>query len=67
MSQKTIEQGTQYNFLPQGGMGCHFFIQDDIAISAEYRYRHLSNNSISRRNGGIDANMALLGISFFFK
>jgi len=67
MSQKTNEQSTQYNFLPQAGVGCHFFIQDDTAISLEYRYRHLSNNSFGRRNGGIDANMALAGVSFFFE
>jgi Lipid A 3-O-deacylase (PagL) len=67
MSQKTIEQGSQYNFLPQAGVGCHFFVKDDVAVSLEYRYRHLSNNSFTRRNGGIDANMALGGLSFFFK
>jgi lipid A 3-O-deacylase len=67
MSQKTYEQSTQYNFLPQAGVGCHFFIHDDTALSIEYRYRHLSNNSFGSRNGGIDANMALAGVSFFFK
>ena len=67
MSQKTQEQGSQYNFLPQAGVGCHLFFWDDAALSLEYRYRHLSNNSLERRNGGIDANMALAGISFFFQ
>lgn len=67
MSQKTHEQGTKYNFLPQAGVGCHFFIKKDKALSIEYRYRHLSNNGFDDRNGGIDANMALAGVSFFFK
>ena len=67
MSQKTEEQGTQYNFLPQAGVGVHFFIDENTALSCEYRYRHLSNNSFDDRNGGIDANMALVGISFFFE
>jgi len=67
MSQKTHEQGTKYNFLPQAGIGCHFFIKSDTAISVEYRYRHLSNNGFNDRNGGIDANMALAGVSFFFQ
>lgn len=67
MSQKTNEQSTQYNFLPQAGVGFHFFVQDDAALSVEYRYRHLSNNSFGSRNGGIDANMALAGVSFFFE
>ena len=67
MSQKTYEQGTQYNFLPQAGVGVHFFLKPETALSFEYRFRHLSNNSFDDRNGGIDANMALVGVSFFFK
>ena len=67
MSQKTSEQSTQYNFLPQAGVGCHLFVREDVALSVEYRYRHLSNNSFGSRNGGIDTNMALAGVSFFFQ
>ncbi|MBN3040216.1 MAG: acyloxyacyl hydrolase [Candidatus Omnitrophica bacterium] len=67
MSQKTNEQSTQYNFLPQAGVGCHVFVRDDVALSMEYRYRHLSNNSFGGRNGGIDANMAMAGLSFYFQ
>jgi opacity protein-like surface antigen len=67
MSQKTEEQGTQYNFLPQAGVGVHLFLNNTTALSCEYRYRHLSNNSFDDRNGGIDAYMSLMGISFFFE
>ena len=66
MSQHTEEQGTQYNFLPQGGGGFHFFINDTTAISCEYRYRHLSNAGIENPNDGIDTELILGGISFFF-
>ena len=67
MSQHTREQGSQYNFLPQAGVGFHYFIKDTVAISCEYRYRHLSNNGFADPNGGIDVDMALAGISFFFE
>ena len=67
MSQKTNEQSTQYNFLPQAGVGFHLFYKDNAALTFEYRYRHLSNNSFGSRNGGIDANMILAGVSFFFE
>lgn len=66
MSQHTVEQSTQYNFLPQGGGGLRYFIKDNIAINFEYRYRHLSNASIKHPNSGIDANMYLGGITIFF-
>ena len=65
MSQHVKEQSTQYNFLPQGGVGFHYFLNDTTAVGLEYRYRHLSNNSIKSPNNGIDANMFLGGISFF--
>ncbi len=67
MSQHTNEQSTQYNFLPQGGGGFQYFLRDELALSFEYRYRHLSNASIKSPNSGIDANLFLCGVSFFFK
>lgn len=67
MSQHTREQSTQYNFLPQIGGGFHYFIDDNTALSFEYRYRHLSNASFGNPNAGIDAKVFLGGISFFFK
>lgn len=66
MSQHTLEQSTQYNFLPQGGGGIRYFIKDNIALDFEYRYRHLSNASLKHPNSGIDANMYLGGITIFF-
>ena len=67
MSQHTREQSTQYNFLPQFGGGLHYFIKEDVALSVEYRYRHLSNASFEEPNAGIDVSVILGGISFFFE
>lgn len=67
MSEHTSEQGSQYNFLPQAGVGMHIFFRKNIACSFEYRYRHLSNASSKHPNRGIDANMFLGGISIFLK
>ncbi|MCF7907764.1 MAG: acyloxyacyl hydrolase [Candidatus Omnitrophica bacterium] len=67
MSQETKEQGTQWNFLPQGSVGFHWSLKDNIAFSCEYRHRHLSNASIKHPNKGIDAKMYLAGITFFFE
>jgi hypothetical protein len=66
MSQHTLEQSTQYNFLPQGAAGLHYFITSNVALSLEYRYRHLSNASLKSPNSGIDANMYLGGVTIFF-
>ena len=66
MSQHTREQSTQYNFLPQGAGGVQYFIKDNLAINLEYRYRHLSNASIKHPNSGIDSNLYLGGVTYFF-
>ncbi|MDD4954710.1 MAG: acyloxyacyl hydrolase [Candidatus Omnitrophica bacterium] len=66
MSQHTLEQSTQYNFLPQGAAGVRYFIKDNIALDLEYRYRHLSNAALKHPNSGIDANMYMGGITIFF-
>jgi len=66
MSQHTREQSTQYNFLPQVGVGCSYFINEEKALSFEYRYRHLSNASFKSPNSGIDSTIYLVGMVFFF-
>jgi len=67
MSQHTLEQATQYNFIPQAGAGLTLFLQKDkLALSAGYRYRHLSNASIKHPNKGINVDMVLVGMSLFY-
>jgi len=66
MSQHTREQSTQYNFLPQAGLGIHIFLNKSTAFSLEYRFRHLSNAATNTPNRGIDADLILTGISIFF-
>jgi hypothetical protein len=66
MSQHIEEQGSQYNFTPQLSLGVHYFFREMTALTFEYRYRHLSNASTQHPNKGVDAEMFLGGISFFF-
>jgi len=65
ISQHTRVQSTQWGFTPQAGFGFSYFFKKDIALNLEYRYRHFSNADIRRPNGGINANMFLIGISWF--
>ncbi len=67
MTQHTKEQSTQLNFLPQAGIGFHYFIKENVAVSCEYRARHLSNCSLNQPNKGIDSKLFLAGIALFFK
>lgn len=66
ITQHTREQSTQYNFIPQVGAGISYFLNDNLAVSAGYRYRHLSNASIKAPNKGINVDMVVFGISWYF-
>jgi hypothetical protein len=65
-SQHTREQSTQWGFTPQIGTGFSYFFKKDTALSFEYRYRHFSNADIEEPNDGINVNMFLAGISYFY-
>ncbi len=66
MTLSTYEQSTQFNFISQGGAGLSYFVKDDLSINVEYRRRHVSNASIKEPNGGIDADVYLVGLSWYY-
>ncbi|OIO36504.1 MAG: hypothetical protein AUJ74_02100 [Candidatus Omnitrophica bacterium CG1_02_44_16] len=66
MTLHTYEQSTQFNFVSQGGAGISYFLKENVAINIEYRKRHVSNASIKSPNGGLEANVYLLGMSYYF-
>ncbi len=66
MTMPTREQGTQFNFTPQVGMGFHWFFNEKKAVTVEYRRRHLSNAGFDQPNKGIDVDMVLAGVASFF-
>ena len=50
----------------QGGAGFSYFVKDNLSVNVEYRKRHVSNASIKEPNGGIEANVYLVGMSWYF-
>jgi len=66
ITQHTVEQSTQFNFIEQGGVGMHYFFQKDIALTLEGRIRHLSNSGIKHPNKGINTYFVVTGISYQF-
>ncbi len=66
MTLSAEEQSTQFNFIDQGGGGFSYFLRDDLALNVGYRFRHVSNCSIKQPNNGINANVYLAGMSYYF-
>lgn len=66
MTQHTREQATQFNFFEQGGVGFHYFFNKNLALTADWRLRHVSNAAIKQPNKGINGRFYLLGLTYRF-
>lgn len=65
-TQHVHEQGSQSNFITQPGIGAQFFIGKHYALTAGYRYRHLSNAGITSPNRGVDFHFGIVGLTYLF-
>ncbi len=55
-----------FEFNLQIGAGTHYFLRDDLAVTAQLRYFHLSDAGISSPNLGVNNFTLLLGVNLFF-
>ncbi len=58
--------GNLFEFNLQGTIGVHYHWRDDLALTFEARYMHLSNAGISADNYGVNALVAVFGVTRFF-
>lgn len=59
------ESQSTFTFILEGGVGAAVFLTPDLAITAGYRIQHLSNGNTSKPNRGFEANVGVIGLSFF--
>jgi len=57
--------GTKLDFCYQGGTGLQYFIRPDVALTAEYRYHHISNAGTANPNEPLNSSKFLLGVSLY--
>ena len=58
--------GSAFEFNTQAGGGTHWFIRDNIALTAGVHFVHISNAGISQPNHGMNGVMMMLGITTGF-
>lgn len=61
-----IDLNGTFQFNLQGGAGVNYFFKDTAALTAQYRWFHLSNAGMKQPNNGVNTQMFLIGISWFF-
>jgi len=57
--------GTRLDFSYQGGAGIEYFIRKDLALTAEYRYHHVSNAGTAEPNEPLNSSKFLFGVSLY--
>ncbi len=65
-TQHVHEQGSQFNFTTQLGIGSQFFLSDHYALTAGYRFRHMSNAGMDSPNRGVDFHFGIIGLTYIF-
>lgn len=61
------EQGSEFNFIDSAALGFSWFLEDDISLDCEYRFRHVSNAGLDDPNKGIEAQTFLVGVTYGFE
>jgi hypothetical protein len=57
--------GSRFQFSSQAGVGLHWFLDRNLAVTAAYRIRHMSNGGIARQNSGLNTDFYMLGVTYF--
>lgn len=60
------ELSTTFEFNLQAGAGVHYFIKDNLSLTFQWRYIHLSNADLKQPNVGVNNSSFLFGASWFF-
>jgi hypothetical protein len=58
--------GQAFSFNLDAGTGVRYFIDPRCSLNAEYRFQHISNADTANNNLGINAQGAVLSVSWYF-
>jgi hypothetical protein len=58
--------GQAFSFNLNAGIGFRYFVDTHCSLNAEYRLQHISNANTSKHNLGINAQGAVLSVSWYF-
>jgi hypothetical protein len=58
--------GGTFEFNLQPGIGVHWFVRDNLALTGEVKYMHMSCAGIDKPNLGLNDVIAWVGLTWFF-
>ena len=57
---------TRFQFNDQLVLGTHYFFDERVATTFQYRFVHLSNAGIREPNNGVNTHMVFAGVTWFY-
>ena len=57
--------GGHFSFMENIGVGASYFLTQNIAFNASWRFRHISNAGLYDDNAGLESGIFLAGFSYF--
>ena len=57
---------TTFEYQLQGGGGSHYFLRDNLAVTLQYRFLHISNAGLKYPNLGVNTSTIYLVLSWFW-
>lgn len=65
-SLNVLEIRSDFAFVMEAGIGLGYFVTESVAVTAGYRFQHISNGNVESPNRGFNSDSGTLGVSFFF-
>jgi hypothetical protein len=65
-SLKVLEIRATFNVVLEAGAGLSYFLTDDLALTAGYRFQHISNGNVEKPNRGFNSDTGTVGVSYYF-
>jgi len=66
LTDKVPEESSQFDFVLTAGFGVSWFVTDQTALNAGYRFHHISNAGTSYPNIGLNSSLPFGGFSYYF-
>jgi hypothetical protein len=63
---KHPDLGGTFEFNLQPGAGMHWFVRDNLALTGEVKYMHMSCAGIDKPNHGLNDVIGMIGLTWFF-
>jgi hypothetical protein len=57
--------GGHFSFTENVGVGASYFLNNNMALTAAWRFRHISNAGLYSDNAGLESGLFLAGFSYF--